>query len=133
MTGAASRPCPAPPGAVAIRAAHRRVAPGRLTLPVLAAHAGPGIAVSDSETVIAMGLILRHLRLVVEPAAATTPAAALFHGAEIAGGAARPDILVLTGGNVDPGLLPRAVAAAARWEMRPNGQHGRRSQDEDEG
>ncbi len=90
--------------------------PGRLTLPVLVARAGPGIAVSDSETLIAMGLILRHLRLVVEPAAATPLAAVLFHGDALTGGAERPAILVLTGGNVDPAFLPRAVAAATRWE-----------------
>lgn len=80
--------------------------PGRLTLPVLAELAGPGIAVTDGEALRAMAVAARHLKLVLEPGGAVALAAALFHPGEAAGDAV---ICVASGGNVDPEVLARAL------------------------
>jgi threonine dehydratase len=63
--------------------------PGRLTLPVMLRHCGPGLSVSDDEALRAVAL-----------------AAALFRPAEIAGDAV---ICVASGGNVDPPVFVRAL------------------------
>ena len=79
--------------------------PGRLTLPVLARLAGPGLAVTDAEAMAAMALAFRHLRLVLEPGGAVSLAAALFRGEALAG-----DVLcVASGGNVDAETFARAL------------------------
>lgn len=80
--------------------------PGRLTLPVLAQLAGPGIAVTDGEALRAMAAAARHLKLVLEPGGAVALAAALFHPGAVAGDAV---ICVASGGNVDPEVLGRAL------------------------
>ena len=80
--------------------------PGRLTLPILARLAGPGIAVTDGEALRAMAAAARHLKLVLEPGGAVALAAALFHPGEVAGDAV---ICVASGGNVDPEVLGRAL------------------------
>ncbi len=79
-------------------------APGRLTLPILAALAGPGLAVSDDQALRAMTLAFQHLRVVAEPGGAVALAAAVF--AEDL-----PDtvICVISGGNVDPALFGTAL------------------------
>lgn len=82
--------------------------PGALTLPILLRLAGPGLAVTDAEALDAMRLAFRHLRVVLEPGGAVSLAAALFHGHEVEGDAV---ICVATGGNVDPHLFARAIAA----------------------
>lgn len=81
--------------------------PGALTFPILQAHAGPGLVVSDDEALRAMALAFAHLRIVVEPGGAVALAAALFHPTEMAGDTV---IAVATGGNVDPGLFAAAIA-----------------------
>jgi threonine dehydratase len=83
--------------------------PGELTLPILRAHAGPGLTVTDDEALAAMGLAFRHLKIVVEPGGAVGLAAALFRGDQIPGDAV---IAVASGGNVDAGLFVRAIEAA---------------------
>lgn len=80
--------------------------PGELTFPVLQRLAGPGIVVSDDETLDAMAAAFLRLKLVVEPGGAAALAAAL---------SARDDlgdtvVAVLTGGNVDPAIFARALA-----------------------
>lgn len=82
--------------------------PGRLTLPILQAHAGPGIVVSDDQALQAMTLAFQHLRLVAEPGGAVALAAALFS----------PDlpdtvICTLSGGNVDPALFTQTISRFA--------------------
>lgn len=82
--------------------------PGRLTLPILQAHAGPGIVVSDDQALQAMTLAFQHLRLVAEPGGAVALAAALFS----------PDlpdtvICTLSGGNVDPALFSQTISRFA--------------------
>jgi threonine dehydratase len=83
--------------------------PGALTFPILQRLAGPGLAVTDDEALEAVRLAFRHLKLVLEPGGAVSLAAALFRGDEVEGDAV---ICVATGGNVDPGLFARTVAAA---------------------
>jgi threonine dehydratase len=80
-------------------------APGRLTLPILQAHAGPGIAVSDEQALHAMALAFTHLRIVAEPGGAVALAAALFSPG-------LPDTVICTvsGGNVDPALFSATTA-----------------------
>ncbi len=82
--------------------------PGALTFPILARLAGPGLAVSDDEAVAAMRAAFEHLRLVLEPGGAVALAAALWRGDDLAGDAV---IAVASGGNVDPELFARAIAA----------------------
>ena len=76
---------------------------GRPNLHALREHAVSVITVSDAETIAAMRLIWRELKLVVEVSSATVLAAVLkardrFAGQRIA--------LVITGGNVDLDALP---------------------------
>lgn len=73
-----------------------------LTLAHLRAHLDGIVTVTEEEIRSAMARIVRDARLVVEPSGAVAPAAYLFHGAELPGGRT---VAVVTGGNVDPGLL----------------------------
>lgn len=82
--------------------------PGEMTFPILAAHAGPGMVVTDAEALEAIALAFRHLKIVLEPGGAVALAAALFHGDETPGDAV---IAVASGGNVDPDLHTQAIAA----------------------
>lgn len=85
-------------------------APGRLTFPVMQRLCGPGLVVRDAEVLRAMALAALHLKIVLEPGGAVALAAALFQPAAVAGDAV---IAVATGGNVEPALLARALAAEA--------------------
>jgi threonine dehydratase len=82
--------------------------PGRLTLPILTRHAGPGLTVTDDQALAAMAAAFRHLRIVLEPGGAVALAAALFCGDQVAGDQV---IAVASGGNVDPDLFARALKA----------------------
>lgn len=76
---------------------------GRPNLAALRDHAVEVITVSDEETIAAMRLLWRELRIVVEASSATVLAAVLKARARFAG---RRIGLVLTGGNVDLDALP---------------------------
>ena len=78
--------------------------PGEVTFPIMRRLCGPGIAVSDEEALRAMRLAARHLRLVLEPGGAVALAAALRGGDG-------PVVAVASGGNADPAMLARALAA----------------------
>lgn len=82
-------------------------APGRLTLPILARLAGPGLTVTDEEALRAVAAAFTHLRIVAEPGGAVALAAALFRDD-------LPDTVICTvsGGNVDPALFAQVLA---RW------------------
>ncbi len=82
-------------------------APGNITFPIMAAHCGPGLVVTDEEAKAAMRHAASRLKLVVEPGGAVALAAVLFHGKELADG---PVIATLSGGNVDPDLYARIMA-----------------------
>lgn len=79
--------------------------PGRLTLPVLAALAGPGLVVSDAQALQAVALAFQHLRIVLEPGGAVALAAALFQP-----GLPGTVIAVASGGNVDTALHSTALS-----------------------
>jgi len=83
--------------------------PGLLTLPILTAHAGPGLSVTDDQALAAMAAAFRHLRIVLEPGGAVALAAALWQGATIPGDTV---IAVASGGNVDPATFAGALARA---------------------
>ena len=79
-------------------------APGFLTFPLLQAHCGPGIVVSDDDAQRAMAAAFAHLKIVLEPGGAVALAAALFHQQDD-----RPVIVVASGGNVDAPVFQAAL------------------------
>lgn len=80
--------------------------PGKLTFPIMQAHCGAGVVVTDEDCLRAMGLAYERLKIVVEPGGAVALAAALFYPEEFAGDTA---IAVTTGGNVDRATFIRAL------------------------
>ncbi|HEU0222627.1 MAG TPA: threonine/serine dehydratase [Paracoccaceae bacterium] len=80
--------------------------PGELTFPLLWAHCGPGLTVTDEEALQAMALAFAHLKLVLEPGGALSLAAALFRRDQIEGDSV---VVVASGGNVDAGMFARAL------------------------
>ncbi len=78
--------------------------PGEITFPIMAAHCGAGIVVTEDEALRAMAVAFTRLKIVVEPGGAVALAAALFH---------REDdgdvIAVATGGNVDARVFAMAL------------------------
>ena len=70
------------------------------------------VTVSEDEIYEAMRVLLRETELVPEPSGAVTLAAALFHAGEMPG--AEKTVVILSGGNVDPGLKERLVAEVGR-------------------
>jgi threonine dehydratase len=91
--------------------------PGDLTLELLARHADGIVVVSEDATAEAMVVLMERCKLVVEGAGAVGVAALL--GGQVAAAPQGTTVAVLSGGNVDPGLL----AAVAR---RHESQAGRR-------
>ena len=80
--------------------------PGNLTFPIMQAHCGPGLVVSEDECLRAVALAYERLKIVVEPGGAAALAAALFHPDAFEGDAV---IAVATGGNIDPEMFQRAL------------------------
>jgi threonine dehydratase len=66
------------------------------------------VTVSEDEMLTTVRLLARQARLVAEPGGAAAVAAWLFHAEELP--AARTPVAVLSGGNIDPGLLARVLA-----------------------
>ena len=79
--------------------------PGALTFPINVDRVRSGLVVSDDEVRAAMRAAFLHLKLVVEPGGAVALAAILAGKVATAG---RTVVVVLSGGNVDPGIF-RAV------------------------
>jgi threo-3-hydroxy-L-aspartate ammonia-lyase len=67
------------------------------------------VTVTDQEMLTAVARLAREARLVAEPGGAAAVAACLFRGDELPAGRAR--VAVLSGGNIDPALLARVLAA----------------------
>jgi threonine dehydratase len=67
------------------------------------------VTVSEDEMLTAVRLLARQAGLVAEPGGAAAVAAWLFHAAELP--PASTPVAVLSGGNIDPGLLARVLAA----------------------
>lgn len=83
-------------------------APGLLTFPLLSAHCGPGLTVSDESALHAMAVALTRFKLTLEPGGAVALAAALIDTNNT-----RDVIVVASGGNADPATLQRAMALGA--------------------
>lgn len=79
--------------------------PGVLTWPINRRLAG-AITVSDAEVAEAMRFAFRHLKLVIEPGGAVSLAALLAGKVEAQG---LTTAIVLSGGNVDPGLFAEII------------------------
>ena len=77
--------------------------PGELTLALLSRWADDVVVVGEDETAEAMVVLMERCKLVVEGAGAVGVAALL--GGQVRAAAKGTTIAVLSGGNVDPGLL----------------------------
>ena len=77
---------------------------GEHTWPIIRDHLEKIFTVSDEEVVEAMRLILKHLGMVVEPSGAASLAAVLGPGFRALDDIDRVGV-ILSGGNVDPGLV----------------------------
>jgi len=82
--------------------------PGELTFQLHRRHLAGGLAVSDAEVARAMALAFSHLKVVVEPGGAVALAAVLSGRFDARG---RTVLVVLSGGNVDPGLFAEVLQA----------------------
>ncbi len=80
--------------------------PGQITFPILQRLCGPGLSVSEQESLRAMALAFLRLKIVLEPGGAVAIASALFRKDQIDGDAV---IVVASGGNVDPQIFERAL------------------------
>jgi threonine dehydratase len=87
--------------------------PGDLTLPLLAEFADEIVVVEEDATAEAMVVLMERCKLVVEGAGAVSVAALL--GGQVQASESGTTVAVLSGGNVDPGLLA-AVARRAESE-----------------
>ncbi len=84
---------------------------GVLNHALVAAHARGVVLVSDEEIVGAMKVLLERTKLLAEPAGAAGLAALLQGRIPLDGGA--PVAVVVSGGNVDLGLLGRLLSGEA--------------------
>lgn len=83
--------------------------PGALTFPINQRRLRGGVSVTPAEVFRAMRFAFEHLKIVVEPGGAVALAAVL---AEKVSARGRVLGVVLSGGNVDPAVFARALAAA---------------------
>ena len=84
---------------------------GVLNHALLAAHARGVVLVSDDEIINALRVILERTKLLVEPAGAAAVAALLEGRIPVV--PEKPVVAVLSGGNVDLGLLSTLLRAGA--------------------
>ena len=82
--------------------------PGKLTFEVNQHRLAGGLAVSDAEVLAAIAFAFSHLKLVVEPGGAVCLAALLAGKFDTKGKVVG---IVVSGGNVDPAVFGRALAA----------------------
>lgn len=82
--------------------------PGELTFAINQALVGEGVSASDQEVGTAVAFAFHELKLVVEPGGAVALAALLARKIDVRGKIA---VAVLSGGNVDPELFHRLIAA----------------------
>jgi threonine dehydratase len=87
--------------------------PGDITLPLLAEFADEIVVVDEDATAEAMVVLMERCKLVVEGAGAVSVAALL--GGQVRAAGTGTTVAILSGGNVDPGLLA-AVARRAESE-----------------
>ncbi|MGD9922646.1 MAG: pyridoxal-phosphate dependent enzyme, partial [Pseudorhodoplanes sp.] len=82
--------------------------PGQLTFPITQRLIGKGVTASDGEVEAAVAFAWRELKLVVEPGGAIGLAALLAGRPDVRG---KVVVAILSGGNVDPDLFSRIIAA----------------------
>ena len=82
--------------------------PGALTFPINHRHLAGGVVVTEAEVFHAMRFAFEHLKLVVEPGGAVALAAVLAGKVTAKGGVVG---VVISGGNADPAIFARALAA----------------------
>lgn len=84
--------------------------PGQYSFSILKDYAAYGLAVSDEEALSAVAFAFHELKLAVEPGGAVTLAALLSGKIDVAG---KTVLAIVSGGNIDPAMLARALNAAA--------------------
>lgn len=82
--------------------------PGAITFPINHRHLAGGLVVTEAEVFRAMRFAFEHLKIVAEPGGAVALAAVLAGKVAAKGGVIG---VVVSGGNVDPGVFARALAA----------------------
>jgi len=82
--------------------------PGALTFAINRRLLAPGLVVSEQDVLDAMATAFSDLKLVVEPGGVVALAAVLANPEAFAG---KTILLILSGGNVDPGLFAKAIAS----------------------
>jgi len=96
------------PGPASICDALMSDRPGALTFPVLQATGASAVAVEDAHTLAAMAHAFLEMKLVAEPGGAVGLGALLSGTVDARG---KTVCVVLSGGNVDPAMFARALAA----------------------
>ncbi len=81
--------------------------PGEFTFSINLPRVGHGLRVTDDEVLDAIAFAVRELKLVVEPGGAAALAALLSGKIETRD---RTTMVVVTGGNIDPAILARAIS-----------------------
>jgi threonine dehydratase len=82
--------------------------PGALTFAINHRHLAGGVVVTEAEVLRAMRFAFEHLKIVVEPGGAVALAAVLAGKVAARGGVIG---VLVSGGNVDPGVFARALKA----------------------
>lgn len=96
------------PGPMSICDAIVTPMPGALTFPINKARLKGGLAVTDAEAAEAVAYAARVLKITAEPGGAVALAAALAGKVDLKGKVA---VAIISGGNIDPELHARIVAA----------------------
>lgn len=105
---AAGTRLPAAPGGSLLCDALLTPMPGRLTFAINQPRLAQGLSVTDDEVLAAIRFAFLRLKLVVEPGGAVCLAALLAGKLDVRGQVVGA---VLSGGNVDPAVFTRAIAA----------------------
>ncbi len=82
--------------------------PGRRPFALAKGKLAPGLVVSDEEALMAVAFAYRELKVVVEPGGAVALAALLSGKVDVAG---ETVVATLSGGNIDPQMMARALAS----------------------
>lgn len=105
---AAGEPVSVPLSRASVQDALLTPRPGDLTFSINRRRLAGAYAVSDAEALGAVAFAFRHLRVVLEPGGAAALAALLSGRTRSAG---RTTLVIASGGNVDPALFARTIAA----------------------